>query len=215
MRGLLLAIGALAAAGCDLDLDLDFHSEATSIRATGEADQTRVTICAGPSELLSCNAAEEFDVAVGDDTEPATEAFFGFGTLEAVFGPSPGGTRVTVIRTRDGATASALLPEPFELHGAAHGSRLDLSWQPTAGDAMSWVAELTCSDTVYGGDAHDIEDDGELSVSAGDLPDGEPGTCHGSITVIRRRKGEIDDVFPEGSRISATQERSFSFDVER
>ena len=77
----------LALTACDLDLD--FSSDATSIHATADPDSTVVSICAGPSGLLSCNGTERFDVTVGDQTVPAEEGFLSFGTQEAAFPATP------------------------------------------------------------------------------------------------------------------------------
>lgn len=218
MRAAVLILVALAPAGCDLDLDLDFHSEATSIRATGEGELTRVSICAGPSELLSCNGDERFEVTAGDETVEATAPFLSFGTLEAVFAASRDETPISVIRLRDGAGAFVDLPAPFALDGHAAGTTIELRWEPDAGGApMFWTAAVGCgSGTSYFGDEHELDDDGVATISTAELPEAdEDGVCHAAITVTRRRAGAIDGGYPDGSRIVGEQARTFGFDIRR
>ena len=215
MRWLVLVCGAVLG-GCDVDIDLS--SPGTSIEAIGEPQQTRVRICAGPSGLLSCNATEAFEVMVGDELQPATEALLGFGALEAVFPVVAGNTPVSVTRTRDGATGVADLPEPFDLALAVRGSELELTWQQTTGDPMAWSSELYCpsSGTTYFGDKLEADDDGRLELSTGSLPDGEgEPDCRASITLTRHRDGTIDRVYPDGSRIEGQQVRTVTVDLAR
>jgi hypothetical protein len=212
MRGtvILLALGAC-------DLDLDFHSEATSINAVASSFGTTVSICAGPSELLSCNGNETFDVTVGDETQRAEEGFLSFGTQTASFAASAPGTPIQVVRLRDRADAFVELPEPLGLHVSLRGSRIELTWQPSAVDEMKWSSTLSCDGTgaSYFGEEEDVEDDGELVISTDDLPYGERGLCHASVTLTRRRTGSIDQAFFDGSTIDGEQARTFTFDLFR
>src|SRR5262249_33352545 len=126
------AIGLLLLAGCSLDLDLT--SDATSIRATARGDgTTEVRVCAGPSGLLSCNAKETFHVTVAGAAADAVPDLSG--GLVATLPVDGEGASIVVRRARDGATATAVLPEPFQIGGPAAASRaggaVTVTWAPS------------------------------------------------------------------------------------
>src|SRR5439155_18743560 len=130
--------------GC---MNLDFHSDGTSITATGHDDgSTDVSICAGPSELLSCNSAPTFQVQIGPEQATASAGFLDlFGTLSASF-PTNATDSVILVTRSDGANAVVSLPPTFELAGptGAHSvhDQVQVTWDARHGRDMTMTTEI-------------------------------------------------------------------------
>lgn len=203
--------------GCSLDLS--FESEATTIHANAGETGTRVTICAGPQGLLSCNTDEEFQVFLGNEFREATLPFLSFGTKEAFFDTNAAGSEIRVIRTRDGAFATATLPEPFTLAGPAptdvltRDDSFELTWEPDGRDKMIMDFTLDCDGALYFHDDIEIDDDGSQVVAIDGFPEGEPGLCRASVELRRTRRGSIDSKYADDSSIDGRQVRSIEFDL--
>jgi hypothetical protein len=197
---------------------IDLSSDATQITATADGNGTDVSICAGPSQLLDCNENQfSFQVTFGSDTEPATEGFLSFGTVDAFFADEDADTPIAVVRTEDNATATASLPAPFTLTGPLStetipsGASIQLTWDNSSADSMTRTTGLTCNGTEYFGQPVDIDDTGSLTISTDDFPAGESGACSAGVTITRTRDGDPGDVLKQGSTMVAEQARSVGF----
>lgn len=208
-----IAVALLATTGCFGDFDFD--SPGTTIRASGENGQTHVTICAGPSGLLSCNGEEELTVIVGEEIQPAKTGLFSFGMLEAFFATDAADTPITVVRTRDGAQATGALPAPFTLTataGTVNDGAIPATWERGTGDPMSWHRELTCGSGTYFSEEHSLDDDGAARFPVGDVPDDAEGSCTGAIIVTRTRTGAMHS-FETESSMTVEQVRRIGFRI--
>lgn len=208
----------LAGCGFDFDLNLNFNTDATWMYATSRGTgTTEVEICAGPSGLLDCNDHERFHVVMSGQSVDATAGFLSFG-LQTAWLTADGAVPVSVVRTRDGATATVTMPEPLTLSGIAPSAvivrgrdRVRVRWQPSGfSDPVRWRATATCGNTTYSREG-DVPDGGELELDAASLPDVESGGCPAGLTLRRERAGAMSAAFPAGSTLTARQERSLGF----
>jgi hypothetical protein len=205
-----LALLPVLAAGCDLALD--FESDATRVTAAASGDgATEVSICAGPSDLLTCNDAERFRVAMGailveNDGVHAQL----FGARVARLGDDRPGLPIVVTRLRDGAEMAVELPLPFTLTSPAPGAvvsredGLTLRWS-AAGAPGAWRVSAFCAGAARELDELD-DDDRAIALGGDDLPSG--GCAELRLTVERRRGGRVGRGFEDGSTISGVQRRS-------
>ena len=203
-------VALLCLSGC-LGSDLDFDSDGTSMRAiAGGGGSTEVQICAGPRGLLTCNDDEAFHVGLGGVVAAAGPASsLSFGMLKATVTGEAG--TVTVIRDRDGATASAVLPEAFSLSGpSGEASSATLRWTPSGrGDRMHWDALVACPSQSSGVDGGDTPDDGELTIRASDLS-GAAG-CQVTLRLSRERDGKLGPGWADDTTMVASQQREVTF----
>jgi hypothetical protein len=216
---LLPILAALPVSACGGDLD--FQSGATSARATGhDATSLDVSICGGPSGLLDCNQDNRtFTVTVDGVTEPATEGFLSFGTVDATFDVDRADLGVTVTRD-DGANGYVTLPDPFVLAGPTgvvhRADQIVLGWPPGGGDAMTWWSEVVCgqgNSTATSGPTS-IADDGSAEIAASSLPSPGPAPCTATITFTRSRPGTMSDSFGSGSTFTGEQSSAITFVID-
>jgi hypothetical protein len=213
----ILGASLLAIAACT---PIDFHSEATTVTATGRAGTVDVSICAGPSDLLDCNEDHEsFQVLLGNDSQEATEGFLSLGTLDAVFSTDVAEAPITVVC--DAATiGTGSMPAPFTLSspdaGAtiSRGGHVHLAWDADGADHMAWTVDLACSGTDYMSQPVDVDDTGAVSISSDDFPDGASGSCDGTLTLARDRNGSMTGL-PEGSTLVAEQVGVVTFQLQQ
>ncbi len=209
---LALALAITAWAGCATDFD--FHSEGTAIKVTVDGrGGTEVSICAGPRDLLDCNASEAFLVALDGVKVVPEETLLSFGTQYAWFETDRAGSEVVVSRRRDGATATVTLPEPLELEAPAPGATysrgddVQLRWSPSGtGDALQWTATAACDSGTSSTYSDDVDDDGEATIDDSDLPALDEDCGSLGITLDRSHDGEVAGL-PDDSSIAAQQTR--------
>ena len=213
MRGLWF----VALAGCGVDLD--FTSDATSIRATARGDgTTEVRVCAGPSGLLSCNAMESFHVTM--DGSQADTAPVLYGGLSATLPIDQAGVAVVVTRGRDGASATTVLPEPYRLDGPGASDRVSrtggpvtVTWTPSGrADRMLWLLDTTCGSETSAVLGDTIADTGSVAISTARFPGRPDVDCGATVTLRREHDGSVT-AFEAHSTIVGAQERSATFQL--
>lgn len=192
--------------------DLDFSSDATTVTATAREDgTTEVRVCAGPSDLFSCNDREAFRVAVGDavlEGDDFTTQLFG-GQLAYV--RDAGDAPIVVTRLRDGAQMSVSLPPRFALSGPAAGTTISrreglrLAWD--ASGRMAWSATADCADGSFAVRSGETSAR-SLALRGDGLPAVGAGGCRLTVAVDLTRGGAVDDAFADGSGINGVRERT-------
>nr|HEX4312538.1 hypothetical protein [Kofleriaceae bacterium] len=229
MRRLWLTVTTLALplGAC---LDFDFHSEGTRVTATTslamatdtpanpDGFDTDVSICGGPSDLLSCNEDNDtFVVAMGDYSEAASEGFLSFGVLDASFDGDPSNQTLGVTRG-DGAYGSVVVPPAIDLtgpSGSIHGGdAIQLAWTPAGDDVMRWQGSVTCGSAApvdaHGGALRDL---GWAHLHTDEFPTSQPGPCTATIVVLRTRTGTMDARYGSDSSISAEMSTELQVDL--
>lgn len=206
MRSALVFL-VLAACGDGFDLDFDLSHDSTSIGATAVEDGSLVvTVCGGPAGFLSCTD-DTYEITVAGTSTPSSPGLFGESV--ASFPAVAAGDTATVVRDRDGSTAVATVPDPFELQAFSHeGGLSSLAWSPVSDQKMTWAAESDCPDSSSFSPDHPLDDDtGELVLQLGDFPSTAAG-CTQVVTLTRHLAGVVQAGYAEGAIVEGTQTRS-------
>ncbi len=225
--GMLIAASAAAALGCSEE-DVDSSAIRTDgiyayFELVGNGARTEVTadlrVGGDNGTLIDLDGEDELVVTSGDENRKMSGRD---GKYSVTMSGSEDEQEFTMAFNRGpddvGAPDStATLPRGFTLSGIDGGeeiSRADavtVTWDPSGtGDDMYWSLDGDCLWEEHGrmGDSGSID----LTASNYDVQmDEEETTCSATLTIERRRSGNLDSRYGEGGGVMAIQRRRISF----
>lgn len=224
-----MAIGSLAGllAGCDDEENIDSSDIKThgiyadfAAASNGKTTTVDAVLLAGGDDsnvFVDLEAGDTLLAKIDDGTSQTLRGDADGKHYKKTFDVGEGKVTISFQREddEDAPNSYVTLPDPFAMSLDAdeleRGEDLVVTWEPANdGGTMHWKVSGDC---IWGEDGS-TNDDGKYTISSDDIEvhatdKGE--SCKVTVTLERRRNGQVDSAFGEGGKFVGIQRRSKTF----